>query len=56
MDIFRTLKCILCLVKCSKYLYYIKKVLCFVSLGLVAVVLICTAKNSKCILRKLGVK
>lgn len=55
MDLFRTLKCILCLVKCSKYLYYIKKILCIFSISLVVVALICGAKNSKCILRKLGV-
>ncbi len=55
MDLFRTLKCIICLVKCSKYLYYVKKFLCVVSVALVTVALICTAKNSKCILEKLGV-
>ncbi len=55
MDLFRTLKCVICLVKCSKYLYYVKKALCFASIGLIAVALICAGKNSKCILRKLGV-
>ena len=55
MDLFSTLKCILCLVKCSKYLYYIKKILCGMSIVLAVVALICGAKNSKCVLRKLGV-
>ena len=55
MDLFRTLKCIICLVKCSKYLYYIKKTLCIVSIILTAFALIFGAKNSRCILRKLGV-
>ena len=55
MDLFRTLKCIICLVKCSKYLYYIKTALCIFSIILVAIAFICGAKNSRCILGKLGV-
>lgn len=29
MNILSALKCLLCLIKCSKYLYYIKKAVCF---------------------------
>lgn len=32
MNLAKTLHCIFCLVKCSKYLYYIKKALCCVTL------------------------
>ena len=56
MDLFRTLKCILCLVKCSKYLYYIKKFICFMSIALVGVSVLSALKNNKSILRKLRVK
>ena len=28
MNLVREIKCIMCLIKCSKYLYYAKKVLC----------------------------
>ncbi len=28
MNLIKTLKCLCCLVKCSKYIYYIKKALC----------------------------
>ncbi len=54
MDLFKTVKCIFCLVKCSKYLYYIKKAVCFVSVGLIAVAALCTLKNNKTLLGKLG--
>ncbi|MBR6568567.1 MAG: hypothetical protein IKK60_07945 [Clostridia bacterium] len=29
MNMLSALKCLLCLIKCSKYLYYIKKAVCF---------------------------
>ncbi len=54
MDLFRTVKCIFCLVKCSKYLYYIKKAVCFVSVGLIGVSALCALKNNKTLLGKLG--
>lgn len=28
MNIIKTIKCLCCLIKCSKYIYYIKKALC----------------------------
>ena len=38
MNILSALKCLLCLIKCSKYLYYIKKAVCltFIVIALVA--------------------
>lgn len=36
MNLVREIKCIMCLIKCSKYLYYAKKALCLVTI-LVAV-------------------
>lgn len=37
MNIFKSIHCILCLVKCSKYLYFIKKLLCCVTLAFTAI-------------------
>lgn len=37
MNILSALKCLLCLIKCSKYLYYIKKVICFAFLAVAVV-------------------
>lgn len=37
MNIIKTVKCLCCLIKCSKYIYYIKKALCIVT----AVVALC---------------
>lgn len=31
MDIIKSVKCIICLAKCSKYLYFAKKMLCIVT-------------------------
>ncbi len=55
MDLFKTIKCILCLVKCSKYLYYIKKAVCFAGVGLAFVTAVCLFKNNQSLLRKLKV-
>ena len=32
MNLVKEIKCIMCLIKCSKYLYYAKKVLCIATL------------------------
>ncbi len=32
MSFLKELKCIVCLIKCSKYLYYAKKALCLVTI------------------------
>ena len=34
MNILSAVKCLFCLVKCSKYLYYIKKAVCFAFIGI----------------------
>ncbi len=54
MDLLKTVKCIFCLVKFSKYLYFIKKAVCFAGLGLIAVAALCALKNNKTLLGKLG--
>ncbi len=55
MDLFKTVKCIFCLMKCSKYLYYIKKAVCFAGVSLAFVAAICLLKDNKAVLRKLWV-
>lgn len=37
MSLFKCVHCIICLVKCSKYLYFIKKALCFATLAFTAI-------------------
>ena len=55
MDLLRTVKCIFCLVKCSKYLYYIKKAVCFAGVGLAFLMAVCLLKDNKAMLRKFRV-
>lgn len=43
MSLFNSIKCVLCLIKCSKYLYFIKKALCI----LTAVIVIFTCFTLK---------
>ena len=38
MDMIKSIRCILCLLKCSKYLYFAKKMLCIVTVLLSAVI------------------
>lgn len=40
MNFMKEIKCIMCLIKCSKYLYYAKKVLCFVTILISAAMLL----------------
>lgn len=47
MNIFKELRCIMYLVKCSKYLYYAKKAICFVTILISASVLVALAQDSK---------
>ena len=37
MNLIKTIKCLCCLVACSKYLYYIKKILCVATVVVLAV-------------------
>lgn len=47
MNILKELRCIMYLVKCSKYLYFAKKAICFVTILISAVVLVTLAQDSK---------
>ncbi|MBQ8503440.1 MAG: hypothetical protein IJ491_04080 [Clostridia bacterium] len=40
MNFLKEIKCIMCLVKCSKYLYFAKKALCFVTILISAAMLL----------------
>lgn len=55
MDIFKTIKCIFCLAKCSKILYYIKKLLCIAGIGVAIVFTLCALKDDKKLMKKLKV-
>ena len=41
MNLIKTLKCLCCLIKCSKYIYYIKKAICIATV-VVAVFALCS--------------
>lgn len=47
MDIIRSIRCILCLLKCNKYLYFAKKMLCFITLLITAVFTVSMLKSGK---------
>ena len=41
MNIVKTIKCLCCLIKCSKYIYYIKKAICLATI-VIALLAICS--------------
>ncbi len=43
MNLVREIKCIMCLIKCSKYLYFAKKILCFLTIVIASVTLVTIA-------------
>ena len=47
MNILKSIRCIMCLVRCSKYLYFAKKAICFVTILISAVVLVTLAQDSR---------
>lgn len=53
MNILKDLRCIMYLVKCSKYLYFAKKAICFVTILISAAVLVSLAQDSKMTVEKL---
>lgn len=53
MNFLSSVKCICCLIKCSKYVYYIKKLICCAVIILAAVTGICFLSSNKCTLKKL---
>lgn len=55
MDLFKTVKCIFCLAKCSKVLYYVKKAICIMGIGVAVVFAICALKDDKKLMKRLRV-
>ncbi|MGN0468645.1 MAG: hypothetical protein ACI4GY_07985 [Acutalibacteraceae bacterium] len=56
MNMLKFYKCICCLIKCSKCLYFIKKILCFTTLALLAgglVMSMCDKKTCKKLMSKI---
>ena len=53
MNMLKELRCIMYLLRCSKYLYFAKKALCIVTVMISAAVLISAAQDGKITLRKL---
>ncbi|MBR3817176.1 MAG: hypothetical protein IKJ27_10690 [Clostridia bacterium] len=47
MDIIKNLRCIMYLVKCSKYLYFAKKLVCFMTILISAAVLLSLAGDGR---------
>ncbi len=56
MNIIKTVKCICILIKCSKYLYFIKKAVCLSALFISGVFIFALAAKSKEIMPALRVK
>lgn len=53
MNFLKTVKCLCCLVKCSKYVYYIKKALCVATIGLTVWALLGNFGKCKAMISKL---
>lgn len=47
MKTLKNFKCILYLIKCSKYLYFAKKIICFMTILISAAALVTLAQDSK---------
>lgn len=49
MTVMKTLHCVFCLIKCSKYIYYVKKIICVfvIILSLVCALCLYSDKNKK---------
>lgn len=56
MNVLKLIKCLLCLVKCSKYLYFIKKIICICAVILTGVFLLGMIPFDKKLLKKIGRK
>ena len=56
MNTLKTIKCICILVKCSKYLYFIKKAICLAALFISGAFILALAAKSKEIIPSLKVK
>ena len=55
MTLIKTIKCLFCLVTCSKYLYYIKKILCVATVVVLAVALFSNMDKCKAMISKFKV-
>ena len=53
MNMVSALKCLFCLIKCSKYLYFIKKTVCIAALIITAIAGISLLSGEKSIIKKL---
>ncbi len=53
MDLIKNLKCIIYLVKCSKYLYFAKKLICFMTIMVSAAMLLSLACDKEETVKKL---
>ena len=52
MNIIRTIKCLCCLVTCSKYLYYIKKIICVMTIAVLCLAFFCNIDKCKAMISK----
>ena len=53
MSLGSALKCLLCLVRCSKYLYYVKKAVCLVFIAVALVTGVSLLSGNRCLIRRL---
>ncbi len=53
MNITSALKCLFCLAKCSKYLYFIKKAVCIMAVGIAVFAGISALSGNNCLMKKL---
>ena len=55
MNCLKTLKCICCLMKCSKYIYYIKKALCIATIVIAFCAIFSNMDKCKAMISKMRV-
>lgn len=55
MSLMKTIKCLCCLIKCSKYIYYIKKAICIATVVVAAFALCSNVGRCKEMMKKLRV-
>lgn len=55
MNLIKTIKCLCCLIKCSKYIYFIKKALCIATVSFAVIALVCNCGKCRTMLEKLKV-
>lgn len=55
MNILKTVKCLCCLIKCSKYIYYIKKAICITTVVIALCALCSNMDRCKAMISKMRV-